>query len=90
MRQKIDELSDRELEVLWLTAWGYLLREIGAHLGIGEKAAMTYRTRATEKLGITSRTGIVRYALENNWFAVDPEKKQGAAAGVAQRLRPKG
>lgn len=35
-------------------------------LGISEKTVATYRERAFEKLGIKTRSELVRWALENN------------------------
>jgi DNA-binding NarL/FixJ family response regulator len=62
-------LSDRETEVLRLVAHGYLSKEIAAQLGIGSKTVDTYRLRAMEKLGLSSRAALVRYALQQGWLA---------------------
>jgi two-component system, NarL family, response regulator NreC len=59
-----DVLSDRELQVLKLVAEGFSSREISEQLYIGVKTVETYRGRFAEKLGLKSRTDIVRYALE--------------------------
>jgi DNA-binding NarL/FixJ family response regulator len=64
-RKKTQEvLSDRELQVLKLVAEGFSSREISGQLYIGVKTVETYRGRFAEKLGLKSRTDIVRYALE--------------------------
>lgn len=57
------DLSERETEVLRLVAWGYGNKEIAAKLSISVKTVETYKSRLMEKLGLHSRTGLVRYAL---------------------------
>jgi two-component system, NarL family, response regulator NreC len=56
-------LSQRERQILKLLALGHTYRETAAKLNLSEKSVETYRARMTEKLGITSRAGLVRYAL---------------------------
>ncbi len=56
-------LSAREREVLALTAEGYSSREIGERLFISPKTVDTYRARIMEKLGLTHRSELVRFAL---------------------------
>jgi len=63
-----DQLSEREAEVLRLTAWGFGNKEIAAQLGISAKTVETYRARLSEKLQLTSRTEIVRYAIRQGWL----------------------
>lgn len=63
-----DQLSEREAEVLRLTAWGFGNKEIAAQLGISVKTVETYRARLSEKLQLTSRTEIVRYAIRQGWL----------------------
>jgi two-component system, NarL family, response regulator NreC len=62
-------LSEREAEVLRLVAQGYLSKAIAAQLGVGSKTVDTYRLRAMEKLGLSSRAALVRYALEQGWLS---------------------
>jgi len=64
-----DELSPREQEVLKLTALGHATKEIADLMAIGVKSVETYRTRASEKLGLKSRAEIVRFALAEGWLA---------------------
>jgi two-component system response regulator NreC len=49
--------------VLALTAEGFSSREIGKKLFISPKTVDTYRARITEKLGLTHRSELVRFAL---------------------------
>jgi len=57
-------LSRREREVLREVALGHTNKEIGEHLGIGEKTVETYRARIARKLDLSSRADFVRYALD--------------------------
>jgi DNA-binding NarL/FixJ family response regulator len=63
-----NELSERETEVLRLTAWGFGNKEIAAQLDISVKTVETYKARLAEKLNLTSRTEIVRYAVRHGWL----------------------
>lgn len=56
-------LSDRERDVLKLTAMGYTSREIGEQLALSPKTVDTYRERAMMKLNIEHRSDIIRFAL---------------------------
>ncbi|MDX1566344.1 MAG: response regulator transcription factor [Longimicrobiales bacterium] len=58
------DLSQREQEVLALTAEGYSSREIGKKLFISPKTVDTYRSRIMEKLGLNHRSELVRFALK--------------------------
>jgi DNA-binding NarL/FixJ family response regulator len=62
------DLSEREAEVVRLTAYGYTNKEVAAQLGISAKTADTYKARAMEKLGLHSRAALVRYALQRGWL----------------------
>jgi len=56
-------LSSREQEVLALTAEGFSSREIGQKLFISPKTVDTYRSRIMDKLGLSHRSELVRFAL---------------------------
>jgi DNA-binding NarL/FixJ family response regulator len=60
----IDKLSEREREVLALTAEGYSSAEIGKKLFLSPKTVDTYRARMMQKLGLTHRAELVRLALD--------------------------
>jgi two-component system, NarL family, response regulator NreC len=62
-------LSDREQDVLRMVALGHTNREIGDTLGLSVKTIDTYRARGMEKLGLSSRAALVRFALANNLLA---------------------
>ena len=59
-----DNLSPRERQVLQLTAEGYTSRAIGEKLGLSPKSIETYRGRVMDKLDLSDRPSLVRYALE--------------------------
>ena len=65
----VDPLSEREEEVLRRIAWGESNKEIAEHLGISTKTVETYKARISEKLGLKSRTEMVRYALQRGWLS---------------------
>jgi two-component system response regulator NreC len=54
-------LSDREREVVRLIANGYTNPEIAERLNVAERTVKTYRARAIEKLGFSSRAEITAY-----------------------------
>lgn len=58
-------LSEREREVMVMTALGYSSREIGELLFISPKSVDTYRQRLMDKLQLESRAALVQYALKN-------------------------
>ena len=63
------ELSDREIEVLRLTASGHSNKSMAAELGVGVKSIETYKARAMDKLGIRTRIELVRYVLGQGWLS---------------------
>jgi len=54
-------LSEREREVIRLIANGYTNPEIAEQLNVAERTVKTYRARAIEKLGFSSRAEITAY-----------------------------
>lgn len=56
-------LSPRELEVLRLVALGHTNQEAAEQLGVGVRTIETYKNRVCEKLGLHTRSELVRYAL---------------------------
>jgi two-component system response regulator NreC len=55
-------LSEREREVVRLIALGFTNPEIAEQLHVAERTVKTYRARAIEKLGFSSRAEITAYA----------------------------
>jgi two-component system response regulator NreC len=55
-------LSEREREVVRLIAMGHTNPEIAERLHVAERTVKTYRARAIEKMGISSRAEITAFA----------------------------
>jgi DNA-binding NarL/FixJ family response regulator len=62
-------LTVREIEVVKFTAAGLTNKEIARRLDIGVKSVETYKARAIDKLGLKTRSDIVRYAMAQGWLA---------------------
>jgi two-component system, NarL family, response regulator NreC len=63
-RAAADPLSDREREVLTLLAQGHTNQEIAAQLYISVRTAETHRAHIMQKLGFSTRSELVRYAID--------------------------
>jgi len=57
-------LSDRELQVLGLVAQGYTSAQIAKQIFVGVKTVETYRSRSAEKLGLRTRSEVIRFAMQ--------------------------
>jgi NarL family two-component system response regulator LiaR len=60
------EMTDRELEILALIADGLNNREIADQLYVSRSTVKTHVSNILTKLGVSSRTEAVAYAIENN------------------------
>lgn len=60
---RLHTLTQREREVLALTAEGYTAAEIGQRLFLSPKTVETYRARVAQKLEFTHRWEVVQFAL---------------------------
>ena len=58
-----DDLSEREVEVLSLIALGYTNAEIGEQLFLSVRTVETHRAHIQQKLRLSTRAELVRYAL---------------------------
>jgi two-component system response regulator NreC len=63
-RAEADPLSDREREVLRLLALGHTNQEIATQLFISVRTAETHRAHIMQKLKLSTRAELVRYALD--------------------------
>jgi two-component system, NarL family, response regulator NreC len=61
-------LSEREAEVIRLTAQGYTSKEIAQTLNLSPRTLETYKARAMAKLNLTSRAELIRYAVRCGWL----------------------
>ncbi len=66
--EKKGELSERENQVLRLIAFGFSNKEIGAKLELSIKTIESHKANALQKLGVSSRIDIVRYAILMGWL----------------------
>ena len=62
-RERFEKLTERERDVLRLTAQGFSAPEIGEKLFISPKTVDTYKQRIQEKLGFGHRSDYVQFAL---------------------------
>ena len=58
-------LSEREFTVLAALSRGKPLKQVADELGISDKSVSTYRARLMKKLGLSSGSELVRFALEH-------------------------
>jgi DNA-binding NarL/FixJ family response regulator len=70
-RARYEKLTERERDVLRLTAEGYTAPEIGEKLHISPKTVDTYKQRVNEKLGLTHRPDYVKFALRVGLLAAE-------------------
>src|SRR3954468_22314516 len=61
-----DDLSDRETEVLHLIALGHTNTEIAEQLYLSVRTVESHRAHIQQKLRLSTRAELVRYALEHN------------------------
>jgi DNA-binding NarL/FixJ family response regulator len=64
-RPPVQQLSNRELQVLALMGSGRTPSDISRELALSIKTVSTYRTRILRKLGLESNGELIRYALQN-------------------------
>jgi two-component system, NarL family, response regulator NreC len=65
-----DDLSDRELEVLRLIALGHTNNEIAKQLFLSVRTVESHRSHIQQKLGLTNRAELVRYAIDRGLVEV--------------------
>jgi two-component system response regulator NreC len=62
--ERIDDLTDREREVLKLVALGHTNSEIAAQLFLSVRTVESHRAHIQQKLRMSTRAELVRYALD--------------------------
>ena len=67
----VERLTDRELEVLALTAKGYTNKAIGVQLGISDRTVQGHLAKIFNKLQAESRTEAVMRAVALGWLPSD-------------------
>ena len=68
----VDELTERERQVLGLLALGHTNREIAEQLVISVRTVESHRARIQRKLAITSRAELVRHAVDRDLLQFAP------------------
>jgi DNA-binding NarL/FixJ family response regulator len=61
----LERLSPREPEVLHRTVEGYSSVQIGLQLSLSPKTVDTYRSRLMQKLGVSNRSSLIRFAIQH-------------------------
>jgi two-component system response regulator NreC len=86
----VNILSDRELQVLRLVARGYSSRQIAKQILVGVKTVETYRSRFAQKLGLRTRSDVVRYAVQMGLLApemLETEERAPGSVGIIRQKR---
>lgn len=63
--QEVQELTERELEILKLVAEGYSNKEIGERLFISHRTVDTHRTNLMKKMVVHNVAGLIRIAIKS-------------------------
>lgn len=66
-----DKLSDREKQVLKLVAEGHTHKEAADMLNISAKTIIAHQTNIGEKLGIHTRAGLIKFAIQKGIIKID-------------------
>ncbi|HET9016578.1 MAG TPA: response regulator transcription factor [Thermomicrobiaceae bacterium] len=77
-------LSAREIEILRQAARGLHNKEIADALFISVRTVETHLSHILTKLGVSSRTEAVTYAVSHRWLSVD-DQRPNARPGPARR-----
>lgn len=64
VKSPYDMLTDREKQVLKLVAEGYTYKEIASSLNISEKTVVAHYTNITDKLAISTRSELIKFAIQ--------------------------
>ena len=66
-----DRLTDREKQVVKLIAEGNTHKEIASLLNISAKTVVAHYSNAQEKLGIRTRAGMIKFAIQRQIIKID-------------------
>lgn len=69
-REKLDVLTDREIEVLKLVAEGKFNKEIAAQLHISERTVKNHISNIFKKIDVCDRTQAAVFAIKNNMIII--------------------
>jgi DNA-binding NarL/FixJ family response regulator len=71
MADPYEKLTDREKQVLKLVAEGYTHKEVADMLSISVKTVIAHQTNIGEKLGIHTRAGLIKFAIQKGIIKID-------------------
>ena len=82
--QPLDQLSDRELEVLRLLGQAMSTRQIATELHLSVKTIESHRAHLKQKLNLKTGADLIQYAirLENERFEQPAESAQGTTSAL--------
>jgi len=66
-----EKLSDREKQVLKLVAEGHTHKEAADMLGISAKTVIAHQTNIGEKLGVHTRAGLIKFAIQKGIIKIN-------------------
>ena len=75
----LDELTEREMEVLGLAAKGMMNREIAQELVISVRTVQVHLSNVFSKMRVGSRTEAVLQALRNGWITLEDTLRDAAS-----------
>lgn len=70
-QEQPDPLTDRELGILELVGKGLSNKQIGKKLYISDRTVQAHLSNIFSKLGVSSRTEAVMYAVRKGWITAD-------------------
>jgi len=80
-KRPVSILSEREQQVLKLVARGYSSQQIAKQILVGVKSVETYRSRLAEKLGLRTRSDVIRFAVRMGLLTPETlEAEEGSQA----------
>ena len=72
LREPEDDLTERERQILRLIALGYTNQEIAGQLFLSVRTIEAHRRHILDKLRLSTRADLVRYALERRIVGIGP------------------
>ena len=70
-QEQYSGLTERELGILRLVGKGLSNKQIGKELFISDRTVQAHLSNIFSKLGVSSRTEAVMYAVRNGWITTD-------------------
>ena len=68
---EVDELSEREIDVIKLVASGATNKEVSDKLFISSRTVETHRRNIMDKLGLNNIAELIKYAIKRGYVDVD-------------------